>query len=313
MGSTYQNKTFVGTLALILVTAAWGLSFTLIKDAVASLSPFTFVSVRFLMASLILGLFLKIRPAGKLIATSRRELYAGAFLGLLLFLGYAFQTLGLQFTSASNAGFITGMCVVFVPIFTLYMKSAKVKWNAWTGVALSVLGLSLLSFSSGQGINKGDILILFCSIAFALHIIFVGKYAETFDPFRLTWIQITICGGLSLIAAILLEQNALATLPITLLIPKVIVALSFCALFATAAAYFIQNAFQRYSTPVKTALIFTCEPVFSALFAYILGGETLQPQQIAGCLFLFCGMIVAEVGNAALLYLRFKIGLKPSA
>jgi drug/metabolite transporter (DMT)-like permease len=286
------------TAALVLVTAIWGLTFPLVKDAVEHVPPLAFVAARFSLAALFMAPFALLGrgPAGAE-ALSREELKAGAILGGILFLGYAFQTIGLRFTSASNAGFITGASVVLVPTLVWLLDGTRIRAASGVGVALSFCGLALLTLQGVVGVNVGDALVLLCAIAFAAHIVGVGKVAARSSGSRIAWIQISACAVLSWVGALALERGEIERMREGMLRADVAGAIAFCAVAATAIAYWVQNVAQRHSTPVKTALIFTCEPVFSALCAYWLNGETLTALQVLGCGLMLVGMLCSEVGG----------------
>src|SRR5687768_2470042 len=162
--------------ALVLVTAVWGITFVQVKDAVALYPLFAFLAVRFAIASLVLAA----PAAGRLRSLGRRGATAGAALGLLLALGYALQTAGLERTTVSSAGFITGLYVVFTPLFALVLFRARVGGAVWLGVALAVVGLGLLS-GVGAGDPVGDALVLAGSAAYSLQIVLMERYAPRYD------------------------------------------------------------------------------------------------------------------------------------
>jgi drug/metabolite transporter (DMT)-like permease len=287
------SRTSIATLALIGVTAGWGLTFPLIKASTESLPPFHFIFFRFTVAgfALLMGAILAKKNVSPK-SGSRDEWRAGLILGALLFSGFAFQTLGMQTTTASNAGFITGLSVVLVPLLSLG-SGHRIGASSWIGIAVSTVGIGLLSLTDRFAFNPGDLLVLICAVAFALHILQVGKYSSRFDPLRITLIQILVGAGLAGVSAFLLERHRFDWSPLS---SAVWVSLLFCGVFATAIAFWIQVAFQRYSTPVRTALIFTCEPVFAALFSSRISNEQLTTRQWAGGTLMVAAMLIAELG-----------------
>ncbi len=290
-------KTHLPTLALVLVTAAWGLTFPLIKDSIQAISPIEFMAIRFPIAAFALLLIqtLFVRTEKK----KAGELKAGAILGAFLFLGYALQTYGLQTTSSSKSGFLTGLTVLFVPLLSGLIERKRLKTSAWIGVSLSIVGLVLLSFPSDVelGWSLGDTLTLLCAVAFASHILAISRFTKKFSPSRLTLYQISVCALLAVIASFV-TGNPLEAVQVMKGSPSLLTAILFCALFATAGAYWIQTSFQAKSTPLKTALIFSCEPVFAAFFSYLLYSETLNGAQALGCLALLLGPMTVEVLDA---------------
>jgi drug/metabolite transporter (DMT)-like permease len=269
-------------LALLAVAAVWGLTFVVIKESLAHVGPLTFVAMRFALAAAVLG------P----IAARRlrlRGLPHGVLAGLALLSGYLLQTAGLQFTSAARAGFITGLSVVLVPALGALLLRAPITTWVGLGVALATAGLALLSLESVDGLNVGDLLVLGCALGFAGHILLLARFAPGQDPLALTATQIATAGALSALAVPIFEPIALdkvsAALP----------AAALTGLFATALAYAVQTAAQRATPPTHTALIFSTEPVFAALFAFLLAGERLAPPQVFGATLILAGMLVVQL------------------
>ena len=276
------------------MTAAWGLTFPIIKDSVKSISPFSFVSIRFFIGSLFLWIggkkFTSLAPAVP--AKNRAEWISGVILGLVLFCGYSLQTIGLKYTSASNAGFITGLAVVMVPLIMIFSGN-KIRWFTWFAIGMSTVGIALLSLGDSLSFGLGDLLILGCAFAFALHIVLVGKFSLIYDPVRMTNVQILVCAVVSGVFALLTESSELGISSFT---QSTVLSLIFCGVVATALAFLVQSSFQRFSSPVKTALIFTCEPVFGAIFSVWIASEMLNFQQYFGGAMMVLAMVVGEIG-----------------
>ncbi|KJS19360.1 MAG: hypothetical protein VR72_18890 [Clostridiaceae bacterium BRH_c20a] len=274
----------VADFLLLFVALIWGLTFPVIKDALEAITPFAFLTIRFSIACI----FLVVLYAKSMVKINRYSLTAGLIIGTALFAGYAFQTVGIQYTSASNAAFITGFAVVLVPIINIPFTKKLPNKYALLGAVSAVLGLSLLSFKSGFTLNYGDLLIFFCAVAFASHIVLISLYAPRVDSTLLTIIQIGAVALFSSIAAVSLENFSIE------LSREVLIGLAVCAIPATSLAYWIQNKVQQYTSPARTAIIFSMEPVFGALFAYFLLGEVLTTKGLIGCGFVFLGMLLAE-------------------
>ncbi len=209
--------------------------------------------------------------------------------GLALFAGYAFQTFGLRYTTPAKAGFITGMSVVLVPLGQAIFLHRMPRRNSIIGVALAAAGLSLLTLQANLSVNSGDLLVLACAVAFAAHILLVGRYAPDWPPLRLALVQIVTVAVLSSAAALLLEH------PIGWPPGNVWFAAAFTGLLATALAFFVQSRAQQATSPTHTALIFAAEPVFAGLFSFLLIGEVLGPRQFLGSALIVAGMVTAEV------------------
>ena len=289
-----ESKHRIAIGALFLITAGWGLTFPLIKDAIQSIQPFSFIAIRFAFAwgVLIAGSLVFRRVAPKSPAKGVSEWAAGSLLGLFLFGTYSLQTLGMQTTSSSNAGFLTGLSVVIVPLI-LRMTGVKVGVYSLVGILLSAVGVGFLSIRDGFSLNQGDALVMGCAVMVALHIVFVGRFSRQFDPVRLTQVQIFVCLILSFGCALVFERSEFQGSSIS---SQAWGAMIFCGVIATALAYLIQNFAQAWVSPVKTALILTLEPVFGALFSAWLLHDSLGANQVFGGALMVLAMIIAEVG-----------------
>lgn len=266
----------------------------MVKGAVAAFPVFAFLGLRFGLAFLaLLPLWVAVRrgrPTGDWHQGSRGERWGrGALIGVFLFAGYAFQTAGLQYTTASKAGFITGLSVVLVPLFSAVLLRRPPKPWALAGVVLATVGMSLLSWEGDWHVGLGEALVLGCAVSFAAHITAVGAFAPGGDVLHLTMTQIATVGVLSGgVAAFLERPEGLPTLPVW-------GAAAFTGVLATSLAFGLQTAAQRFTNPTHTALIFAAEPVFAAVFGFLLAGERLGPRETLGCGLILLGMLTAEL------------------
>lgn len=290
-----MKKSLFADISLLLVAFIWGMTFVLVQNAIDSLPPFSFNGVRFLLAAILLGLWLFIFERKQLALFNKKMLLSGISIGFWLFLGYATQTIGLLYTTSSKAGFITGLSVVLVPLFSLLLMKQVPGRNAIFGVLVATIGLFLLTMTDVTSLNFGDGMVFICAIAFGLHIIFTGKYSEKYPSLLLTVIQITTVAFLSIISSFLFEDWQRAISPDILLSPKVLSALIVTSVFATALAFFAQTSFQRYTTATRVALIFAMEPVFAAITGYVWAHEHLSKSALIGCALIFAGMVFAEL------------------
>ena len=270
-------------LALVLVTAVWGVTFVQVKDAVALYPLFAFLAVRFAIASLVLA----VPAAGRMRALGRRGWTAGTVLGLLLALGYALQTAGLERTTVSNAGFITGLYVVFTPILALLLFRTRIGRAVWLGVAFSVAGLALLS-GVGGGDPLGDLLVLLGSAAYSLQIVLMERYAPRYDPVAFTQAEMLAAfAGFTLVAVALGQVE----------VPRgwtVWGALLVTGIFASALGFLVQTWAQQRIDASRTALAFAMEPVWAGLFGFWLAGDRLGVLGWSGCALIMAGIVVAE-------------------
>jgi drug/metabolite transporter (DMT)-like permease len=275
---------------LLLVTFFWGSTFILVKSAVEVMDVYSFLGIRFGLAFLIMLLLFP----GRIRRINSETLMAGGFLGILLFASFAFQTWGLTLTSATNGAFITGMNVVMVPIFSLIFFKRYPAFSTLFGIISAGLGLYLLLGMSIRDWNFGDVLVLFCAAAVALHILMTERYAPKFDVLVLVTWQLGVSALLGISLSISLGK-------FTFQIPfQAWMAVVITVLFCTVMAYIIQTYAQRTTPASRAALIFTAEPVFGALFAHYFGNEPLLTQQIFGGGLIFIGMVISKI--------RFKPG-----
>lgn len=287
MGS--RKIQLLADLALIFVTLVWGATFVTVKEAIKHIEPFYFLAIRFGIATLIM-LAVTNRRLTRLTVTS---LLKGGAIGLMLFAGYAFQTFGLKYTSASNTGFITGLSVVIVPVVLTVVTKKPPSLIPLLGIVSAAAGLGMLTISESLTFNYGDILVFFCAVSYAFHILLVGKFSPDNDTFILSTVQIATVAAASYIAALLKETAPTAAS----FDSEVWQAILITAVLATALAFFMQTWTQKYTSPTHTAIIFTTEPVFAAVFAYLIGGESFTIRQGVGAVFILAGMLASELGH----------------
>lgn len=275
-------------LALLFVTIGWGASFILTKIALGELPTYNFLAIRFILAAVISSLFF-IKNMKKI---DKKTLKLGVLLGTILYLHYAFQTVGLQYTTASKSAFITGINVILVPIFSPLLLKQIPKRASIFGAGLAFIGMAFLSLNevtSIKSINIGDVYTFICAVVFALYIIAVGKFTAEVESISFAVIQVGVVGVLSLITSFTIENPIIPTgrsAWISILILSVV---------CTSAAYIIQNVAQRFTSSTHTALIYTGEPVFAAMFGYIFFRELLNAKGTVGAILILTGMLVAEI------------------
>lgn len=295
-----SKKTLFADFSLLLVALIWGATFVIVQNAIEFLPPITFNGIRFFIAAALLGGWLLLFERKQLKQFDRKLLFSGIIIGIWLFIGYATQTIGLLYTSSSKAGFITGLSVVLVPLFSFVLLKLRPTKNAIIGVLVATVGLYLLTMTDVTLLNKGDALVFICAIGFALQIVFTGKYSSKFPSLFLTVIQISTVAVLSILYSFFFEEWDLAFQSSILLRTDVLIALIVTSVFATALAFFAQTNFQRFTTPTRVALIFAMEPVFAAITGFIWASDRLSTSAIFGCLLILAGMIFAELPTAKL-------------
>jgi drug/metabolite transporter (DMT)-like permease len=282
-------------LSLLFVTFVWGTTFVLVQNAISSLEPFSFNGVRFLIAALLLILWLIIFERKQLVHLNKKLILSGVFIGFWLFLGYATQTIGLLYTTSSKAGFITGLNVVFVPLISMILLKQTLSRNAIFGVIIATIGLFLLTATDISSLNIGDGFVFICSIAFALQIIFTGKFCSQYPALILTVIQISTVSILSIFSSFIFEDWGKMFQAKIIFSKEVFIAILITAVFATAIAFLLQTNFQKFISTTRVALIFAMEPVFAAITGYFWAHDRLSISALFGCMLIFAGMIFAEL------------------
>lgn len=271
--------------ALLGIAAVWGLTFVMVQDAIAELPTLAFLAYRFLPAALLVGAIFQAQVR-RLPPDGWRD---GALMGAFLTAGYLFQTLGLERTSASNAGFITGLFVVFTPVLGAVILREHMTRVAWSAAAVAAFGLYLLSGSSRDFSIRGDGLVLLCALAFAAHILATGRAVSRHDVGAMLTVQLGVCGLACLVAAAIvgdLEAPAGGTVWSALIVTSLV---------ASALGFFVQTFAQRHASPARTALILASEPAFAGLFGWLLADERLSALSWLGAALILAAIVAVEV------------------
>ena len=281
MSARHQLHLKLAPWALLSVSAAWGLAFVVMKDAIERQTVNNFLFSRFVVAVVVMIL---IRPQCIKLFNKDLLLRASAA-GLFLGSGYILQTLGLKLTGAAITGFITGLYVVFTPLIAAIVLKARITLITWGCVGVATLGLALLSLQ-GWSIGLGEVLVLGSAFAFGAHIIALGKWSSGRDAYAMTVVQLAMCAVLTGIASAL--EGGYQLPPDNGVWATVI----FTAVVCTAVAFVIQTWSQAHMSTTKVAVILTMEVVFAAFFAIVFGGETLTLQKALGGVLVVIAMFV---------------------
>lgn len=284
-------------LLLLATVFVWGATFVLVKDALQDSTPLLFNLLRMTLAFLVLAA-VNHRHLRNL---SRRAVVSGVIVGILLAAGYQFQTSGLARTTPAKSAFITGLVVVFVPLFTAIPAlrpsgTHAPRWTAGVGAILAFAGLLLLTTPSGtawahlfSSIGIGDLLTLACAIAFAGHLLSLAHTSPELPAPQLATLQIGVA------ACVMLLTLPLAEHPHATFTPRLVIALIVTSVFATAAAFTIQSWAQKHLPPTHTAVILSLEPVFAWLTALVFLHEHLGPRALAGAALIIAGIALTEL------------------
>lgn len=272
--------------ALLLVSAAWGMAFVVMKDAIERQSVNSFLFTRFLVA--VLAMFL-LKPT-VLQAINREILRKGFIAGLFLAAGYILQTLGLALTGAAVTGFITGLYVVATPVIAALVLRVRITAFTWGCVLLATAGLALLSLK-GWNLGYGEFLVFLCAIAFAAHIIALSKWSNGLDVYAMTLVQLATCALATGVISLIQGYEAPADRNGWYVI-------LFTAIICTAVAFVVQTWSQAHMSATKVAVILTMEVVFAALFAVVFGGESLSLRTFFGGLLVLIAMFMIVLKEA---------------
>jgi drug/metabolite transporter (DMT)-like permease len=282
-----KPSTWIVDLSLFSITLVWGATFVLVKQALADVSTLLFLTLRFAAATLILAIIFRkeFRAANR-----SSSIRGGAIAGLFLFSGYVLQTFGLKYTSASNAGFITALYIPLVPLISgvIYRKPPPV--SELLGVATAFVGLALMTVRKDLlDIGFGDMLVAACALAYAFHIVVLGRFAASGSSGLLTVTQIGT--GMLLGAGTFWWAE-----PVHIAWSGTVwIALAVTSVLATALAFFVQTWAQRWISPTRTAVISSMEPVFAWATSYLLAGEVLSRRGILGAGLILAGILLVEL------------------
>jgi hypothetical protein len=278
-------KKTLGIIGLVIVTIIWGGGFVASDIALNELSPFEIMSYRFLIASILMGIF-----AWKNLKTiSKDEIIYGSVLGVALFSGFALQIIGLKYTTPSNNAFLTATNVVMVPFIAYIIGRKKLNKADIVGSFTALIGVGVLSLQSNFSIGTGDIFTLFCAMGFAFQIYLTGIFGKQIRPSILNFLQMFTAFCLSVIGLLFSGSINLS------LSTQGISAIIYLGVVSTAICYFLQTAAQKYVDETKSAIILSMEAVFGTLFSIILLGEKLTIKMIIGGIMILSAVLMSEL------------------
>jgi len=278
-------KKLKAELILVFIAAIWGGTFVIIKITLTELPPFYFIAFRFSIATVIFYLLV----LNKLSGWSKGSLKAGLILGILLFAGFASQTSGLLYTTASKSALITGVNLLIVPFAQYFIIKRKVGFENWTGVAVVLIGLYLLTNPAVNGINKGDLLTLICAFSWAFYIIYLDVFSRKYNLYVLVLTQFVLVSMLSFLFAVLFESTGDIHFSST-----AAWGLLYTAIPATLIATFLGNKYQKETTPIRAALLITFEQPSAVIFAIIFMKDVFSLLQIIGGVLMITGILFSE-------------------
>lgn len=272
-------------LALVGVAAVWGFTFITVKEAVDHVPVFEFLALRFVLAAVLMTAIAWRRLRG----LGRSGWTACGLGGLMIFTGYACQTLGLQRTTATNAAFVTGLFVVIAPVLSVVWLKRRPGAGPLVGVGLATVGLFLLSATEGLHLRSGDVIVLGAAVSFAVQLIVIARASPEHSPAALAAGQLWVTAICATVATLLFEHPTAPTHH------EVVTGVLVTAVLASAGAFWVMALAQRFVSPTRTAVILVMEPVFAGIAGVIVLHEALSARQWLGAVLILAGMLTAEL------------------
>ncbi|WP_312652162.1 DMT family transporter [Aminipila sp.] len=282
-----KRQVILADLGLLLVAIFWGGGFVAGKFALEGLTPLTAVAYRYLGATIFIIPFCIVRLKNM----TKKTFLAGSVIGVLIVIGTALQTIGLQYTTPGNQSFIISLYTVIVPIMSWLFLKIKPSPNVMLAAALALVGITLLTLNENLNIGMGDWLTFIFAITFSAQIVFISILVKELDPWLITFTQVTVTAVLAIIAAFLFETPSdLMTLP------KIAwEGLLYLIVLNTTGAFLLQNICQKIAPANHTAIILSTETVFGTIFAIVFAGEIFTKRMITGCIFMIFAIIISEL------------------
>lgn len=279
-----NKKSLYADLSLLIVAIIWGSGFVVTKNALDVMSPFYIMGFRFIIAAVAVNIifFKRLKNATKL------DIKAGIIVGFFMFLGFAFQTVGLKYTTAGIQAFITASNVVMVPFLYWFISKKRPDNFEIFGAVLCFVGIGILSFDNNLRLGIGEFLTFICAIGFALQIVAVGYFAKDTDPIVFSTVQLYFAAALSFIIALLFEPR------ITNITPGIIMPILYLGLFSSAVCFVVQNVAQGHTSSTHAAIIMSLEAVFGSIFSIILLDEPVNAKFFIGCFAILISVIGSE-------------------
>ena len=295
-----KNKRMLGNIILVLTALIWGTAFVFQRMGVQDVEPLTFNSSRMLLAAIAVGivaLILGRKDKEKLLTKTPEEQQAfrkntiigGIFCGLFLAGGSAFQQMGLVYTTAGKAGFITALYILIVPVISFLFFRKKISWIVWLAVLIGVFGMYLLCVNEGFSLTKGDLLVTVCAFIFSGHILCIDHFVKLGDPIRISAIQFVTATVLLGILAFIFEEPSWDDLT------KAIIPILYCGVISGGVGYTLQMIGQKMTTPTVASLLMSLESVFAALAGALILHESMTAKELIGCVIMFIAIILVQI------------------
>jgi drug/metabolite transporter (DMT)-like permease len=310
-----MSNTVKSTFTLTLAAMIWGFAFVAQRSGMEYVGPFFFNGVRTMLGALTLIVFISVQNgarrsrdasasasrqpaerAGAFWTSGRKDLLRGGLLcGLVLFAASNFQQMGLVFTTASKAGFITALYIILVPIFGIFLKH-RTHWNTWVGVVLASAGLYCLCITEALTIEPGDLVVLIGSAFWAMHILVIDYFVRRVDAVHLSCMQFIVCGAFSLMAMPFGDPHfSAASFPSIENILAVLPAILYTGILSSGAGFTLQAVGQKYANPSVASIIMSTESIFGVVGGFLLLQERFTPREMLGSILMFAAVILAQL------------------
>jgi drug/metabolite transporter (DMT)-like permease len=282
---TEKKRVVTASISLALVALAWGTSYAITKDALNTIKPFSLMTLRFGLSTILLSIIYMSRLKN----AKKKDLLRGMVIGIFMFLAFVSLITGIRFTTASKQSFIVGAYVLIVPLLAWAVNKRKPTSSAIAGAVLATVGIGLLTIDSSLKFNIGDIISILCSLFFACHMITIEKYSKDSDPIVLTIVQFAVTSVLFIILTGIFESFDFSAAK------KMYGSIAYLVIVTTVIAFVVQNVAQKYISSTSTAIILTLESAFGSIFAIYLLNETMTSQMVIGCVLIFLGIIIQQI------------------
>ncbi|AMX00816.1 DMT family transporter [Rummeliibacillus stabekisii] len=289
-------RKYIGELALTITAIIWGSGFVASSIALEHFTPYQILAIRFFIGAVILSIvFYK-----KLKGINKGTIFKGAILGTFLYLAFALQTVGLQFTTPSKNAFLTAVNVVIVPFIGLLLYKRKMDYFELIGAFLAIIGIGVLSLKLSSSINIGDLLTLACAVGFAFHIFYTAKFVKDADPILLTLVQMTTAALIGF-AVVFFKGESFHTVEMggTL-------SILYLGIFSTSAAFLLQTVAQKFTTDTKAAIILSTESFWGMVFSVLILHEVLTIKMAFGAILILGAIIISETKVPFLTKIKIK-------
>lgn len=281
-------RKYLAIAGLIAVTVIWGGGFVASDMALESLRPFQIMTIRFLLASVLMG----VAGIRDLKGMRSEEIRAGMLMGSALFVGFAFQIVGLQYTTPSKNAFLTALNVVMVPFIAFVILKKKIGVKSIAGAVMAIVGVGLLSLEKNLTLGAGDALTLVCAVGFAFQIFLTSEFVKKYRAVVLNFVQMLTAVALSFVSLFLFGETAFHVSA------KGWLSVLYLGVISTALCYLLQTASQKYVDETKAAIILSMESVFGTLFSILILHEQVTLRMVCGCVIILAAVIVSNLADA---------------